>query len=98
MFERTIWWEDDVAVVIDQTRLPHEATTVRWLRTLVVVASLSLVGGCVDDVKRMDPDIALRMPLRLLRYADHRLELWKKLVDNSQLIEPFQPDRWVSGQ
>lgn len=33
MFERTIWWEGDDAVVIDQTKLPHEATTVRW-RTL----------------------------------------------------------------
>ncbi|HUG83031.1 MAG TPA: S-methyl-5-thioribose-1-phosphate isomerase [Euzebya sp.] len=30
MFERTIWWEADEAVVIDQTKLPHDATTVRW--------------------------------------------------------------------
>jgi len=29
-FTRPIWWEDDDVVVIDQRRLPHEATTVRW--------------------------------------------------------------------
>lgn len=33
MFERPIWWDGDDVVVIDQTRLPHQATTVRW-RTL----------------------------------------------------------------
>ncbi len=33
-FARTIWWEDDspaaAVVVIDQRKLPHEATTARW--------------------------------------------------------------------
>lgn len=30
MFRRSIWWDDDDVVVVDQTRLPHEETTVRW--------------------------------------------------------------------
>ncbi|MDJ0767265.1 MAG: S-methyl-5-thioribose-1-phosphate isomerase [Ilumatobacter sp.] len=33
MFERTIWWAADEAstvVVVDQTRLPHEAAVARW--------------------------------------------------------------------
>jgi methylthioribose-1-phosphate isomerase len=36
MFTRTIWWEhagaDAAVVVIDQSRLPHEAVTARWTR------------------------------------------------------------------
>jgi methylthioribose-1-phosphate isomerase len=30
VFGRTIWWEGDEVVVIDQTRLPHDATVARW--------------------------------------------------------------------
>ncbi len=37
MFERTIWWEGNTVVVLDQTRLPHEATTATW-RTVDDVA------------------------------------------------------------
>ncbi|CAN5485495.1 S-methyl-5-thioribose-1-phosphate isomerase [soil metagenome] len=33
MYQRPIWWEGDDVVVIDQTKLPHLATTVCW-RTL----------------------------------------------------------------
>ena len=36
MFSRTIWWEhagaDAAVLVIDQSRLPHEAVTARWTR------------------------------------------------------------------
>ncbi|MGI9643704.1 MAG: S-methyl-5-thioribose-1-phosphate isomerase [Ilumatobacteraceae bacterium] len=37
MFDRTIWWDGDAVVVIDQTLLPHEAATATW-RTVDDVA------------------------------------------------------------
>lgn len=48
MFDRTIWWEGDDVVVIDQTKLPLEATTARW-RTVadaaVGIATMEVRGA-----------------------------------------------------
>lgn len=48
MAHRTIWWDGDDVVVIDQTRLPWELTTVRW-RTLhdavAGIASMQVRGA-----------------------------------------------------
>jgi methylthioribose-1-phosphate isomerase len=52
VFERTIWWESDAAdapvVVIDQTRLPTEATVVRWrtaAQTAAGIRSMQVRGA-----------------------------------------------------
>ena len=47
----------------------------------------------VDDLQRVDPDVALRMPFGLLRTAGERLELRKQLLDDAELHRERQADR-----
>src|SRR2546421_2521271 len=41
----------------------------------------------------MNPNVAFGMPLRFLRYINQCLQLWKELIDNAEIAQPFQTNR-----
>src|SRR5207248_11488708 len=43
--------------------------------------------------QRVNPNVAFRMPLRFLRYINQCLQLWKELIDNAEIAQPFQTNR-----
>ena len=46
----------------------------------------------VDHLQRVNPDIALGMPLRLLRAADERVQFGKQPFDDAQVERQREPD------
>ncbi len=52
----------------------------------------------VDHHQRVHPHVALRMPLRLLRAADERLQLRKQLVDDAEVEGEREADRRSAGE
>ena len=47
----------------------------------------------IDDLQRVHPDVAFRMPLRLLRAADERVQLGKQLFDDAEVERQREADR-----
>ena len=63
-------------------RAEHHRGQPRPIEVAVRVARL------VDHHQRVHPDVALGMPLRLLRAADERLHLRQQLLDDAELAAP----------
>ncbi len=65
------------------------------LRTRQVVDAQTRL---VDDLQGMDPNIALRMPLRLLRASDQGAQFWKKLADGAEIQREREAHRRPRGE
>ena len=48
----------------------------------------------IDDLQRVHPDVALRVPLGLLCATHERFQLWKQLIDDAE----FQRERKTNGR
>ena len=47
--------------------------------------------------RRVNKNVAFRMPLRILRHIDQRFDLRKQLVEGAQRLQPTQTDRRAPG-
>ena len=59
------------------------------IRAIQVVDALPRL---VDDLQRVHPHVAFRMPFRFLLAPDKCLQLWKQLVDDAELQRDGEPD------
>ena len=52
----------------------------------------------IDDLQRVDPHVALRMPFGLLQASGERLQLWEQPGNDAQFHRQREPNRRPRSQ
>src|SRR5438045_2540146 len=102
--EKSVRWLGSGFFVLARTKTAVYERGRRWFAEVMTKRSqhnshlpwiIQVVDKCtraIDNQASMNKDIALRMPFRILRHIDKRLQFGEQLFDRAKLLQPVESD------